>query len=227
MTPPAAAVRMKSRRDSLRSITGLGLVSETISSLGEIVRQQERHSPRLAQVDNVPSDEVSQIIRIDTSCEIVSRRYRAERARIVGESGSIVDPGRLGGFAPEAHHAFDGVVEPPRRAEEDCRVVARDWSELAAIRGFVEREEYQPKSCVVSIRVQQLPQIARELRCDRNVAAAIRPVLLVIKLVVIAQGAGMKLHDESVLRRKRCHLHQHVRLEPRLIVSIGFYFERT
>jgi hypothetical protein len=48
-------------------------------------------------------------------------------------------------------------MEPPRRAQQDGRVVAGDWSELATIRRFVEREDYQTKPGVVSVSVQQLP----------------------------------------------------------------------
>src|SRR5689334_14537318 len=165
---------MKSRRDSLRSLIGPGLVSKTIGSLGEVVRHHERHAPRLTQIDDVPSNEARQIVCIDAAREIVSRRYRAERASIVGEAGGVLDPGSLGSFAPETHHAFNRVMEPPRRAEQDGRVVAGDWSELATIRSFVEREDYQTKPGVVSVSVQQLPQIARELRGNGHIAAAVR-----------------------------------------------------
>src|SRR5690348_373346 len=44
---------------------------------------------------------------------------------------------------------------------------------------------------------------------------------------MVAQSAGMQLHHQSVLSGKRRHLHQHVRLEPRLIVAIGLSFDRA
>ena len=62
----------------------------------------------------------------------------------------------------------------------------RDWSELAAVSSLVECKQYQTESRVVTIRVQQLPQVARELRGNWYIAAAIRSVMLEKKFIVIA-----------------------------------------
>src|SRR5213075_141430 len=70
----------------------------------------------------------------------------AERARVVGKAGGVVDPRGLRDALPEARHALDRVMKPPRRAEQHGGVVARERRELAAVGGLVEGEHDETKA---------------------------------------------------------------------------------
>src|ERR1044071_7976324 len=124
-------------------------------------------------------DETSEVVSIDASRQIVSGRNRAERARIVGEAGGVVDAGGLCRFAAEAQHSLDRIVEPPRRTQEHRGIMPGERRQLAAVRRLVEREHDKAKARVVPIIVEQMSQIARELSGNWNVSAPVRPVALV------------------------------------------------
>ena len=90
----------------------------------------------------MPRDEPAEEVRVDATREIVARRNRAERARVVVEAGGVVDARRLRDLLPKARHALDRIVEPPRRAEPHRRIVTGERRELARVSRLVEREEH-------------------------------------------------------------------------------------
>ena len=64
-------------------------------------------------------------------------------------------------------------------------------------------------------RVQQRPQAARELRRHRDVVADVGAARARPGAVVVAQHAGVQLHDQAVLAGHARHLEQHVRRRTR------------
>src|SRR5205807_2133788 len=133
--------------------------------------------------------------------QIVASGNRAEGTGVIVEASGVVDPRRLRRPLTEPRHAFDGVVEPPGRTELYRRVMSCQWRKLTRIRGFVEREEHQREVRVVAELVEQRAQIPRVLRGHGDVGALVSPKLLEDHTVVVAERAGVQLHNESVLHR--------------------------
>src|SRR5580692_8550214 len=89
---------------------------------------------------------------------VVARGDGEEGAGVVVEADGVVEAGGLGGGFAEAHHAFGGVVEPPRGAEFDRREVASDGGEFAAEGGLVESEEDEREVGLVAVLREQRAQ---------------------------------------------------------------------
>src|SRR6266566_7980265 len=197
--------RRKSRKHERRRAPAS---RQPIRLLHQLIRQRPRHPPRVALVDDVARHQAAEIVGIDAPRQIVPRRDRAERARVVVEAGCLVDRRRFGRPLAEAPHAFHRIVEPPRGAEAHRGVVPRKRRELAAVRRFVQREQDEREPRIVAVTLEQRAQIARELRRHRNVAAHVGTEALEDLAVVVAQRAGMDLHDQTVGQRQTRHFHQ-------------------
>src|SRR5256886_6529755 len=87
-------------------------------------------------------------------------------------------------------------IYPPRRPEPHRRIVARQRRPLAAVRGFVQREQHQRESRIVAVRIEQRPQVARELGRYRNVPPAIGPGPLEQRLGVAPVRPPVELHHQ-------------------------------
>src|SRR5262245_64484127 len=148
----------------------------------------------------MPGDEPRQKVCVDTSRQIVSGGNRAKRARVVVETCGIVDPGSLRDLLAVPRHAVDRIVEPPRRTESHGWIMTSEWRELARVRRLVERKQEQREPRIVSIRLEQRTEIARVFGLKRNVGALVGPEALEDGRVVIAQRAGVQLHDETIVR---------------------------
>src|SRR6476620_3789715 len=107
-----------------------GSSSQSVRLLRKLVRERARHLAGVAQLDDVPSHETAQVVGIDATREIMPGGDRAERACVVVEADRVVDTSRLRGSLTEPHHALNGVVKPPRRAEAQRRIVAGQRSQL-------------------------------------------------------------------------------------------------
>src|SRR5437773_4837797 len=117
--------------------------------------------------------ESAQIIRVESSRQVVPSRNGAEGARVIVEAYRVVDPRGFGGLLAKPRHAFDGIVEPPGWSQTDGRIVSGERRQLARIGRLVEREQDQSKARVVAVRVEQLGQISRVFRGNRDVAALV------------------------------------------------------
>src|SRR5438132_1198640 len=79
---------------------------QPIRLLHQLIRQRPCHPPRVALVDHVARHEAAEIVGIHAPRQVVPRRDRAERARVVVEPGCLVNRRRFGCPLAEAPHAF-------------------------------------------------------------------------------------------------------------------------
>src|SRR5581483_10050545 len=105
--------------------------------------------------------------------EVVPRGERGQCARVVHEAGEVANSGRLDDAVEKAVDAERAVVEPPRAAEQHCRVVAGERRELAAVRALVESEEDQREARLVAACLEQWLQAARPVGSDGDVGAEV------------------------------------------------------
>src|SRR6478752_8875761 len=78
------------------------VTSEFVGPFGQTVRQLGREIKGLVLVDPVLGDQLREIPTVDAARDVVPRRDRQERARIVVEADGVVKAGGLGGlFAKE------------------------------------------------------------------------------------------------------------------------------
>ena len=158
-------------------------------------------------------DEAGEKGGVDAPADIVAGRDGEEGAGVVVEADGVVEAGGFGGLLAKAHHAFGGVVEPPGRAEAKGGVVAGEGGELAGVGGLVEGEEDEGEAGVVAVLVEQGVEGADVLRGGRDVGALVGTELPEDGLVVVAYGAGVKLHDEAVVEAHACHFGEHLGLK--------------
>ena len=150
---------------------------------------------------------------IDPPRDIVPRRDGEEGARIVVEADGVVEPGRLGRHLAKPAHALRSVVEPPGGAEPQARVMPGQRRKLARIGAFIQREEDDREPGLVSEPVEQRTQRMDVVRPGRNVRALVPPEGVEQAPIVVAQAAGMDLHDQPVIHAHRRHFRQHLRPE--------------
>src|SRR6266545_4467093 len=130
-------------------------VSKVVGPLGETIGKLGRQLVGLVLSDPVLCDEPRQKAAIDAARDIVPRRDRQKRARVVVESYRVVEARGLGRLLAEAQHALRAVVEPPRRTELKYWIVARQRRKLARVDGFVEREQNHREAGIVAEAVEQ------------------------------------------------------------------------
>ena len=147
----------------------------TARPLREVVGQLASHRGRLVLVHDAADDETGEPVRARAAPDVVADRDRAEGARVVVETDRVVQPGRLDDLVEIASHAVEAVVEPPRRPEPDGRVVAGQWRELAGVGRLVEREQDQGETRIVPEPFQERPEIACELRRNRDIGTQVGP----------------------------------------------------
>src|ERR1700733_4179680 len=98
---------------------------------------------------------------------------RKEGTRVVVESCCVVKASSLGYVLAEAQHAFGAIEKPPRRSQNDRRIMARQWGQLAAIGRFIQREQDQPEVALIAVACQQWVQCVDVVRRCRNVPALV------------------------------------------------------
>src|SRR5437588_2187263 len=101
----------------------------------------------------------------------MTRRDRAERARVVVEADRVIETRSFGGELAETAHAFRRIVEPPRWSEPQYWVVPRERREFARIGSLVEREQDERQVALVAEAVEQGFQRAHIIGSRRNVGA--------------------------------------------------------
>ena len=119
--------------------------------------------------------ELRQPVAAHASPDLVSRRDRRERARVVDESGGVGEPADRRCGVEEAADADGAVEKPPRRAENERRVVAGKRRQLARERALVEGVGDEREPGIVPVRVQQLSEVARPFGANRDVGTDICP----------------------------------------------------
>src|SRR5206468_12271698 len=110
----------------------------------------------------------------------------------------------------EAQHALGAIVEPPRRAELEYWIMARQRGELARVDGFVEREQNHREPALVAEAVEQRLEGADIVGTGRDVGALVAAEEPQDLRIVVAERAWMDLHHEAVLQADPRHLGQHL-----------------
>src|SRR5277367_6012737 len=79
---------------------------------------------------------------------------------IVVKPNRVIESRRLRGQLAKARHAFGAVVKPPRRTQTEARIVPCQGRQLAAVGGFIQREQDNGERRVVAKAFQQRQQSA-------------------------------------------------------------------
>ncbi len=153
--------------------------------------------------------------------QIVPRGYGGKGTRVVGETGGVVQPRGLDDLVQVAVHSVDAIVEPPRGTQLEGGIVARQRGQLAGVGCVIQREQDQGQPGVVSVLVQQGPQVVGKLGALRDVASHVRAKAPVNRLVVVTHRPHVYLHHQAVLDAHPGELHQHVRPEALRVVGRG------
>src|SRR4030095_4530897 len=109
-----------------RAAVALQLVGRLRQIVGELARELER----FVLVDLVLDDERGEKAAVHAPRDVVARRDRKERARVVVEPDRVVEARGLDDLLAKPLHAFGAVVEPPGRSELQDRIVAPEGREL-------------------------------------------------------------------------------------------------
>src|SRR5262249_54060362 len=143
---PAAIASPTSRTQSLdcgmRVAMAHFLVEVSLQPVGALrqpVCQIDRDLARLVLVEPVVGDQAGEEAAVHPARNVVAPGDRQQRPRVVIEADRVVEPGGLGRSLAEVSHALGAIIEPPRRAEAEHRIVAGERRELARVARFVER----------------------------------------------------------------------------------------
>src|ERR1700683_4586970 len=117
--------------------------SELVGSLREVVREIHGQLGGLVLVESVLGDPRGEEPAVHATRDVMPRGDREEGSRVDVETYGVVDPGGLRDMSPGVLHPFRAVEKPPRRAELERRVVAREGGKLARVRGLVQGEHNQ------------------------------------------------------------------------------------
>ncbi len=158
-------------------------------------------------------DERGEEAAVDPARDVVPRRDRHERTRVVVESDGVVEARRLGRLLAEPQHALRAVVEPPRRTQLQRRIVARQRRQFARVDGLVEREQDDRQRGLVAEAVEQRSQRAHVVGPGGDVRPLVAAEAAHHERIVIAQAARVNLHDEAVVDAHRGHLGQDLATE--------------
>src|ERR1700679_2494560 len=158
---------------------------------------------------------------VDSAGYVVAGGDGEEGARVVVEADGVVETGGLRGFLAEAHHSLGRILKPPGGAELERGIVAGERSKLAGVGRFVEGEEDEGETGVVAVSVEQRTERADVLGGRGHVGALVAAKLFVDGAVVVAHGAGMKLHGEAVFYGHAGHLGEHLGLKDLLLLRNG------
>ena len=98
-------------------------------------------------------------------------------------------------------------------AEAQAGVVAGEGGKLARVAGLIEREEDEGEAGLIAVAAEQRAQGAGVLSGGGNVSTLIAAEAFKELRVMIANAAGVQLHDEAVFDAHAGHLGEHLRLE--------------
>src|SRR6185437_7714928 len=183
---------------------------EPVSLLRQAVGEVDRGRRGLVLGQAMLGDEAREEGAVAAARDVVTRRNREERPCVVVEADGVVEAGGLGRLLAEAAQTLGAVVKPPGGTELEHRVVTGEGRQLPAVGRLIEGEKDHREARVAAEALEQRLQRMDIVGALRNVGSLVAAVPVEEYAIVIAHGARMDLHHQTVVDAHRGHLGEHL-----------------